>query len=123
MSSQAETISQPLCWTPRAPFEGNMITAVREWLNSHPELDGDSREIIVTRTLFERLDGNLYNAVLCAYPAEVSYDTVWGALVRNQKLTEDTPDYKDWLNAMDLIWSEAVCFFRVWFTKPPPRND
>lgn len=123
MLSQVETVSQPLYWTPRAPFEGNMIRAVREWLSRHPELDSDSRETIVTRTLLERIDGNLYNAALCAYPAEIGYNTVWGSLVRTQKLTANTPDYREWLDAMDLVWAEAVCFFRVWFTRPKPRDD
>jgi hypothetical protein len=129
MDSSVETIALPLSWSPGPQFEGRMAVAGMKWLAANPEQPDEDYEKIVIRTIYERIDGNLRNPALAAYPTEVSYETIWGTLVRTKQLSASEDDeaknkaWNTWRDAMDYVWSELVPFFAIHFTKPPRTND
>lgn len=122
MQLMSETQALPLSWSPVSPYESDMLTHIKEWLESNPSTPTDSDEIVVQRAIFDRINNNRLNPALMAYPAEVQYATIWAGIVRGYDLMEDSDEFRRWQKTLDIVWGELVAMFSIHFTKPP-RTD
>lgn len=113
------TVAAPIAWSPGAPYERNLMTAINVWSRENPEQDEEDLDISILRMIFQRIEKNLQNPTLPAYATEVSHDTVWLTLLRQNPLREGTDEYRSTLAVFDTVWSELVIFFLIFFTKPP----
>lgn len=117
------TMTEPIKWSPGAPYERNLMTAIRDWSKENPEQDKEDLEITILRTILQRIGKNLQNPALGAYDTEVSHDTVWRTLLRQTPLDEGTEEYRSTLGVFDVVWCDLVIFFSIFFTKPPRINS
>lgn len=119
MQLVSETEALLLEWSPGREHEGKMRSYVVDWLHANPIGNDESREMRAYRTILERIANNLDRSAVTATDLQsVEYSTVWSTIVRSEKLSEDTQEYSEWRDALDIQWSELVAFIANNFLKP-----